>query len=169
METHFGNEKAIKNSKGILEMDGVKFEVSGYELHEGITTSNEKPLIKLNKGFGNNGNGYDGAIKIIEKDNNKSYLIGTYFHGILDNYEFRNYLINLIRIKKGFNTITTDNYDDAFEKNMNKLANIIEESIDLDKILSDGYSFQVEMNFRTWCKNYKIKGKKNLLLFRYIS
>jgi dolichol-phosphate mannosyltransferase len=31
------------------------------------------------------------------------------------------------------------------------------ESIDLDKILSDGYSFQVEMNFRTWCKNYKIK------------
>ncbi len=31
------------------------------------------------------------------------------------------------------------------------------ENIDLDKILSDGYSFQVEMNFRTWVKNYRIK------------
>lgn len=31
------------------------------------------------------------------------------------------------------------------------------ENIDLDKIISDGYSFQIEMNFRTWCKNYRIK------------
>jgi dolichol-phosphate mannosyltransferase len=31
------------------------------------------------------------------------------------------------------------------------------ESINLDKILSDGYSFQVEMNFRAWKKGFKIK------------
>ena len=31
------------------------------------------------------------------------------------------------------------------------------ETIDLDKILSDGYSFQIEMNFRTWRKKFKIK------------
>lgn len=31
------------------------------------------------------------------------------------------------------------------------------ESIDLDGILSDGYSFQVEMNYRTWLKKYRIK------------
>ena len=31
------------------------------------------------------------------------------------------------------------------------------ESINLDKILSDGYSFQIEMNFRTWIKKFKIK------------
>ncbi len=147
METRFGNDKKIKNSQGILEIDDIndtddsnntndtKFEVSGYELHEGITISNEKPLIKLNKGFGNDGNGYDGAIKIIKTNKNKSYLIGTYFHGILDNYEFRNYLINLIRTKKGLNPITTDNYNTTFEKNMDKLAKIIEESIDLDKII----------------------------------
>ncbi len=147
METRFGNDKKIKNSQGILEIDDIndtddsnntnntKFEVSGYELHEGITISNEKPLIKLNKGFGNDGNGYDGAIKIIKTNKNKSYLIGTYFHGILDNYEFRNYLINIIRTKKGLNPITTDNYNTTFEKNMDKLAKIIEESIDLDKII----------------------------------
>jgi dolichol-phosphate mannosyltransferase len=31
------------------------------------------------------------------------------------------------------------------------------ETIDLDKILSDGYSFQIEMNFRTWQRKFKIK------------
>lgn len=31
------------------------------------------------------------------------------------------------------------------------------ESIDLDAILSDGYSFQIEMNFRTWVKKFRIK------------
>jgi len=31
------------------------------------------------------------------------------------------------------------------------------ENIDLDEILSDGYSFQIEMNFRTWVKKFKIK------------
>ncbi|MDP8211187.1 MAG: polyprenol monophosphomannose synthase [Candidatus Stygibacter australis] len=30
------------------------------------------------------------------------------------------------------------------------------ESINFDEILSDGYSFQVEMNYRTWCMNYRI-------------
>lgn len=31
------------------------------------------------------------------------------------------------------------------------------EAIDFKEILSDGYSFQVEMNYRVWCKGYKIK------------
>ena len=31
------------------------------------------------------------------------------------------------------------------------------ESIDLDKILSDGYAFQIEMNFRAWVKGFRIK------------
>jgi dolichol-phosphate mannosyltransferase len=30
------------------------------------------------------------------------------------------------------------------------------ESIDLDKILSDGYAFQIEMNFRAWAKGFRI-------------
>ena len=31
------------------------------------------------------------------------------------------------------------------------------ESIDLDKILSDGYAFQIEMNFRAWVKGFRIQ------------
>lgn len=30
------------------------------------------------------------------------------------------------------------------------------EAIDLDKILSDGYAFQIEMNFRAWVKGFRI-------------
>ncbi len=31
------------------------------------------------------------------------------------------------------------------------------ETIDLDNILSDGYSFQIEMNYRTWLHGFRIK------------
>ncbi|MDD2424226.1 MAG: polyprenol monophosphomannose synthase [Candidatus Cloacimonetes bacterium] len=31
------------------------------------------------------------------------------------------------------------------------------EAIDLDKILSDGYAFQIEMNFKAWTKGFHIK------------
>ncbi len=31
------------------------------------------------------------------------------------------------------------------------------ENINLDDIMSDGYSFQIEMNYRTWLKKYRIK------------
>ncbi|HQQ67263.1 MAG TPA: polyprenol monophosphomannose synthase [Candidatus Cloacimonadota bacterium] len=31
------------------------------------------------------------------------------------------------------------------------------ESINLDKILSDGYAFQIEMNFRAWVKGFRIQ------------
>ncbi len=31
------------------------------------------------------------------------------------------------------------------------------EAVDLDDIISDGYSFQIEMNFRTWIKKFRIK------------
>ncbi|HIP17556.1 MAG TPA: cobyric acid synthase CobQ [Methanothermococcus okinawensis] len=163
IETFFGNEKAIKNSEGILEINEKTFKVSGYELHEGISLSSEKPLIKLIKGFGNCGDGLDGAIKIldvdkrntkinnidkvnnidkgddgdiIKKDNeNKAYIIGTYFHGILDNYQFRNYLINIVRKRKNLELIREDNYKNTFEHNMEKLAKIIEDNLDLKKIL----------------------------------
>lgn len=31
------------------------------------------------------------------------------------------------------------------------------EAIDLDKIISNGYSFQIELNFKVWCKGFSIK------------
>ena len=36
-------------------------------------------------------------------------------------------------------------------------------SIDLDSVKSQGYSFQIEMNFRAWVKKFNIKGNTNYL------
>ncbi len=73
-KTYFGNDKVVKNSYGYLDIDDKTFKVCGYEIHEGITYSKEKPLIKIERGFGNCGNGFDGSIKKICKSiffNNK--------------------------------------------------------------------------------------------------
>lgn len=131
METKFGNKKAIFNSNGIGNINNNEFLLNGYEIHEGISYSNEKPFIKLNKGFGNNGSGFDGSIKI----ENNNLIIGTYFHGIFDNYKFRNYILNKILINKGIkNLIENDNYKNNFENNINKFAEIIENSVNLKDI-----------------------------------
>ena len=134
METFFGNEKVIKNSSGILEIEGERFEVSGYEIHEGITISREKPLIKVIKGFGNKGEGFDGAIKVLEVGERKAYILGTYFHGIFENYKFRNFIVNLVRRRKGLKPITGDSYRGILEGSFEKIAKVIEENVDLGRI-----------------------------------
>lgn len=131
METTFGNKKAIKNSTGKISIFNQNFDVSGYELHEGYSVSKETPLISLSKGFGNCGDSYDGSFKMI----GDSYIFGTYFHGIFENFEFRNYLVNLARSKKNLSKIEDDTYAELFNENMDKLSKIIEESLDFSKII----------------------------------
>lgn len=131
METTFGNKKAIKNSTGKISIFDQNFDVAGYELHEGYSVSNETPLISLSRGFGNCGNSYDGSFKVV----GNSYIFGTYFHGILENFEFRNYLVNIVNNRKNLSKIENDNYAEIFNKNMDKLSKLIEESLDLSKII----------------------------------
>ena len=131
METTFGNKKAIKNSTGTISISDQNFDVMGYELHEGHSISNETPLISLSRGFGNCGDSYDGSFKVI----GDSYIFGTYFHGILENFEFRNYLVNIVNNKKNLSRIENDNYAEIFNENMDKLSKLIEENLDLSKII----------------------------------
>ncbi|WP_048196731.1 cobyric acid synthase CobQ [Methanocaldococcus vulcanius] len=129
-KTYLGNEKVIKNSRGVLSIEGKNFNVFGYEIHEGITHSREKPLIKVERGFGNRGDGFDGAIKRF----GDGIVIGTYFHGIFENYMFRNYIINIIRKKKGLEEINHDSYKDSIERNLNYFAEIVEKNVNLNPI-----------------------------------
>ncbi|MBP2171897.1 cobyric acid synthase CobQ [Methanococcus voltae] len=144
------NKKVIKNSKGILYLNAPeknkesdkqsndntsKFEVTGYELHEGITHVNEFSslkeceLIRLSEGFGNNGKGFDGMIK----SDGKSLVIGTYLHGILENKEFKEYLLNLIIKRNNYSyELSKKSANEIFDENLDKLAKIIENSINYD-------------------------------------
>ena len=104
-------------------------EISGYELHEGTTNLiNSKPLFKIVKGIGNNDNDtYDGAYK----DN----VFGTYFHGIFNNYNLRRELLNHLRKNKGLEIKTgADPFETSVENSLEELANIVEETLDMDYI-----------------------------------
>lgn len=125
-------ESTIKNASGILEGIG-EIKVKGYEIHQGYSypieekSSENKEMSEdsIKCIFG------DEKIKGIVKNN----IIGTYLHGIFDNSEFTNYLLNVIRRKKGVDELS-ENFSFAEYKNneYDKLAKILRENLDMKKI-----------------------------------
>ncbi|MBO7242032.1 MAG: cobyric acid synthase CobQ, partial [Methanobrevibacter sp.] len=104
-------------------------EVTGYELHEGTTNLiSAKPLFKIEKGIGNNDNDqFDGAYS--------ENVFGTYFHGIFNNYNLRREFLNALRKGKGLEErIGEDPFETSVENSLEKLANIVEEALDMDYI-----------------------------------
>ena len=96
-------------------------EIKGYEIHQGITNGIEKGVFL-------EGNGY---INGVIKDN----VIGCYIHGIFDNSNFTRGFLNNIRSKKGLDNIdSTISFEEFKEKEYDKLAKVVENSIDMKKI-----------------------------------
>lgn len=100
---------------------GGKEECKGYEIHMGETTStNESPLCTIN------GNRKDGYFL-----NPQTW--GTYIHGIFDNQEVVNSILN----ENGFNDINTKFDYSAFKNEQyNKLADLIRQNVNLEYIYS---------------------------------
>ncbi|WP_456472244.1 cobyric acid synthase CobQ, partial [Methanocaldococcus sp.] len=127
-KTTFEGEKIIKNSVGEFN----NFLVNGYEIHEGRTYSKERALLKLERGFGNCGDGYDGAIK----EYREGLILGTYFHGIFENIKFLDYILNKVCEYKGLDKIKIEDlYKKNLEKNFDYFANKIRDSLNLDILL----------------------------------
>ena len=104
-------------------------EVSGYEIHEGTTELlNSCGLLNIKKGQGNNDDGViDGA--------SNGNAFATYFHGIFHNYNFRREFLNYLRVKKGLEAkYGEDPYETQKDYSLNKLAEIVEENLDMDII-----------------------------------
>ena len=122
------NYGQLKDNNIVKIFDNISGElIKGYELHEGTTILNGSiPLFKIKKGIGNNENSdFDGAVE--------GNVIGTYFHGIFHNYNFRREFLNYIREKKGINTFNgEDPYETTKDSSIEKLAKIVEENIDMD-------------------------------------
>jgi adenosylcobyric acid synthase len=98
--------------------------VSGYEIHMGTTrlTGDCESLIKLEDGR------LDGAI------NNSKNVFGTYLHGIFDNDKLRKSVLTNIKIKKGIDCKNDIDYAKLKDKEYDKLAELVRNNIDLDKI-----------------------------------
>lgn len=115
------NGKIIEK-KGILDNFG-DHEIKGYEIHQGYSY-----FINDSDGdcmFGNK------KIKGISKNN----LIGTYIHGIFDNDEFTNHILNYVRDKKGLDTVESNfSFSDYKNREYDKLADILRENLDIAKI-----------------------------------
>ncbi|WP_048143292.1 cobyric acid synthase [Methanosarcina horonobensis] len=105
--------KKVKGHGPILKpIDGE--EIKGYEIHMGVTDSNRTVF------------GDDGAI-----DEN-GLVIGTYLHGLFDNRNVRNALVQYLYEKKGLEYMPEEiiSENDAYEE----LANVVEQNIDIEKL-----------------------------------
>lgn len=136
VQTIFGEiDKIVKQSHGKIVGNGLfkglkGADITGYELHEGITLlGDSKPLLKMIEGCGNNiGSGFDGAVN--------GLTAGTYFHGIFHNFYFRRFFTNYLRIKKGIEKLDliNDNFEEMKKFSLDRLAEIVSENIDMTVI-----------------------------------
>ena len=119
----------IDGLAGVIFKNIVGEEVTGYEIHEGTTELKSAcPLLSITKGQGNND---DALIDGASQDN----IFATYFHGIFHNYNFRREFLNYLRVKKGFKPQYGDDpYETQKDLSLNRLAEIVEENLDMDII-----------------------------------
>ena len=125
LETIMENEKTLVQYKGKLAIDnGIlktlnNFEIKGYEIHQGITNGNEKNLTTDNRTI------------FVNRDN----IIATYLHGIFDNKDFTDSLLNEIRRRKGLEEVNDNiSYEEYKLKEFDKLEKLVRENVDIDEI-----------------------------------
>ena len=126
IDTLFEQEKVTTRVEA--ELNNKK--IYGYEIHMGVSTYGEavEPLFNINFKNGEVVNYSDGAI------NKEGNVMGTYIHGIFDGIPFREKILNTIRWQKGLKTKEAKTYESLREKELDKLADIVRNSIDMKKI-----------------------------------
>lgn len=123
IHTYFENEKKTVLSEGKESLFGLN--VKGYEIHMGTEKKGDNV-----KSFINTEYGFEGAVSSDKR------AVGTYFHGIFDNGVFTRKYVNMVRRSKNIEEYNGDivNFSDYKESQYTKLANIVRNSIDIDKI-----------------------------------
>ncbi|WP_198599403.1 cobyric acid synthase [Vibrio sp. 10N.261.55.A7] len=120
-KTELTQTKMLTNVSGVLEINGESQEIKGYEIHVGESTlTNAQSLqpIKLENGR------LDGAISSCDQ------VFGTYLHGLFDTPE----AVSMISRWVGVEGIQQINHFDTNEKAINRIADAIEEHMDLEKL-----------------------------------
>ncbi|MCR4806267.1 MAG: cobyric acid synthase CobQ, partial [Lachnospiraceae bacterium] len=129
VDTSFGTDKITRQNLGRTGKLPAPFEglsgmiVNGYEIHMGRTILDEDavPLISDCK------TGPDGCVS--------GNCMGTYFHGIFDDTDFREALIRLLYVRKGLERKTVSvSYREYKEKTYDGLADILRSGLDMDRI-----------------------------------
>jgi len=119
MVSELSKEKTLMNQQAQLHLAGKKVEVSGYEIHVGQTKHIE-PLTPLLEIAGEQ----QGAISEDEQ------IAGCYLHGIFDQAN----AIDLLAKWCGSELTTTSDLFDIQEQAIDKLADVCQQHLDLNKI-----------------------------------
>jgi adenosylcobyric acid synthase len=124
------SEKIMTRIEGEVKLPNFKGSIYGYEIHMGKTIVGEdsNDLITITKENGKDISKVDGVF------NKDETIFGTYIHGILDSTEFREYLLNKIRDEKDLPQRKSPEYEGFREEELNKLADIVRKSLDMNKI-----------------------------------
>ena len=125
LETTMENEKTLVQYRGkLIAEEGLlknlhNSEIKGYEIHQGLTEGNEKNLTS------------DNRTVLVNKNN----IISTYLHGIFDNKDFTNNLLNEIRRRKGLEEVNNNiSYEEYKIQEFDKLEKLVRENIDIEEI-----------------------------------
>ena len=127
--TKFGEyDKQIIQNEGVLAV-GNGGEITGYELHMGISEVNEKqPLVMLSRFHADPIP--EGSVR------EEEMTFGTYQHGIFDKPAFRKYFLSFVKHEgEPVDTSNAEDYDSILEENLSKLAKVFEDNMDVEKLL----------------------------------
>lgn len=124
VETTITKEKKTVQSEGEISFCGKIFNVKGYEIHMGTSLVSQDSEILISTRLG-----LDGC------KNKDETAAGTYFHGIFHNDDFREALINGIRVKKGLEPINDRvSFNLLREEAFDRLADHVRSHVKMDMI-----------------------------------
>ncbi|MGC4377497.1 cobyric acid synthase [Fictibacillus sp. Mic-4] len=132
IKTTLTKKKTTVFSTGEVKFSKKMIDVKGYEIHMGQSKrlDDTPSFIQLE-------NHQDGCFDL------KNKVIGTYFHGIFHNDEFRHEFLNLIRMEKGFEPLENRiSFKDISEDSFNRLATVVRKHVRIDDIKRKMEEFQ---------------------------
>ena len=121
LETTMVRQKHLRQVSGTMQLPGQKqVPVTGYEIHAGRTTGQalDTPLIQLEDTI-------DGVMSA------DRHIFGTYLHGIFETAEACNAILQWAGLQES----TKVDYQALREEGINRMADAIEEHIDMNQIL----------------------------------
>ena len=139
VETTFEMEKTTTQVKAILDENFHGYlenlsgkEVSGYEIHMGITKRNENSnnFVTVKQKLEQKVNYQVGSV------NKECNVFGTYLHGIFDDIDFTRTVLNNIRKMKNLEPIESNvkSFKEFKNQQYDKLADYLREHLDMEKI-----------------------------------
>ena len=139
VETTFEMEKTTTQVKAILDENFHGYlenlsgkEVSGYEIHMGITKRNENSnnFVTVKQKLEQKVNYQVGSV------NKECNVFGTYLHGIFDDIDFTRTVLNNIRKMKNLEPIESNvkSFNEFKNQQYDKLADYLREHLDMEKI-----------------------------------